>query len=214
MSTSSSGGQKPASPKTNSHNEQTSPVKPSPGSSAPPATSVSKSSSGSRTRSERPSPTSSFLRAQNAWMMTSSLVVPQLPAAKTPSMRERCSTPSTKQQGGPPARTRSSGSAAQGGDPYRVELHPQVAKTIAAHGGVGSGLFRPSIGELIDELETNPKRYPKKRGKLKSARSAPLRYSKTVTWRAVYTVDEVARVVLVIGLGPHDQAYHEAEHRI
>ena len=85
---------------------------------------------------------------------------------------------------------------------------------IARHGGVGSEQFRPSIGDLINELESNPKRYPKKQGKLKSARSAPLRYSKAVTWRAVFTVDEVARVVLVIALGPHDQAYDEAEHRI
>jgi mRNA-degrading endonuclease RelE of RelBE toxin-antitoxin system len=145
-------------------------------------------------------------------MTTSSLVVPPLPG-KTTSTRARSSERSTKQPAGPPG-ARSSGSAAQGGDPYRVELHPQVAKTIAAHGGVTSGLFRPSIGDLISELEIDPKRYPKKQGKLKSARAAPLRYSKAVTWRAVYTVDDVARVVLMIALGPHDQAYHEAEHRI
>jgi hypothetical protein len=28
----------------------------------------------------------------------------------------------------------------------------------------GAGAFRPSIGELIDDLETNPKRFPKKKG--------------------------------------------------
>jgi mRNA-degrading endonuclease RelE of RelBE toxin-antitoxin system len=118
-----------------------------------------------------------------------------------------------KQRGGPPG-SRSSGSAAQGGGRYRVEFHPQVAKIVAEHGGVGADVFRPSIGELIDELEIDPKRHPKKHGRLKSARAARLRYSDSVTWRAVYTIDEVARVVLIIGLGPHDRAYDDAERRI
>lgn len=67
---------------------------------------------------------------------------------------------------------------------------------------------------MIDELETDPKRHPKKHGKLKSARAVRLRYSDGVTWRAVYTIDEIARVVLIIGLGPHDRAYDDAERRI
>ena len=212
MSTSSLGGRKPVCPKPSSHSEQTSRVRRFLGSSARRPMSVLKSSSASPMRSKRRSRNYSFPSAPSASTMGSSLVVLS-PPAKTSLMLVRSWQPSTRQPGGPQG-ARSSGSVAQDGAQYRVELHPQVAKIVAAHGGAGASVFRPSIGDLIDELEVDPKRYPKKHGKLKSARAAPLRYMQNVTWRAVYTIDEDARVVLILGLGPHDQAYDDAERRI
>jgi hypothetical protein len=138
-------------------------------------------------RLERRSPTSLFLRAQTAWTTTSSLAVPPLPT-KSSSTRGQSSKPSTKLRSVPPPG--SNGTAEPGDRPWRVELHPAVAKTIAAHGGAGADVFRPSIGELIDALETDPKQFPKKKGKLETARAAPVTYADGIVWRAVYTVDE------------------------
>lgn len=129
------------------------------------------------------------------------------------SMRARFSTPSTKRRGAT-LKTVSNASAAPDARRYRVELHPRVAKTVALHGGLGTALFRPSLNAALDELEIDPKRYPKKQGRLRAARALPLRYSQSVVWRMVYTIDERARVVRIVGLGPHDRAYEEAERRI
>jgi hypothetical protein len=80
--------------------------------------------------------------------------------------------------------------------------------------GVDSESFRPTIGELISALETDPKQFPKKRGKLKDARAADAKFADGVTWRAVFTVDESLREVYVLSLDPHDAAYAAAEKRI
>jgi hypothetical protein len=61
-------------------------------------------------------------------------------------------------------------------------------------------------------LELDPKRFPKKHGRLKGARAAPLTFRGTA-WRAVFTLDETARIVRVWALGPHDRAYDEAVRR-
>ncbi len=39
--------------------------------------------------------------------------------------------------------------------PYHVSFHREVAKIVTQH-GVDSGLFRPTIGELITALENQP----------------------------------------------------------
>jgi mRNA-degrading endonuclease RelE of RelBE toxin-antitoxin system len=75
-------------------------------------------------------------------------------------------------------------------------------------------VFRPLIGALIEELKRDPKRHPKKRGELQGVRSAPLRFADGITWRAVYTVDEESRTVMIVSLGPHDLAYAEAKRRL
>ena len=104
--------------------------------------------------------------------------------------------------------------ARPGDQPWSVKFHNQVAKTIALHGGVDSPTFRPSIGQLVRDLQTNPKQFPKKSGKLKTARAAPVSFADGIVWRAVYTLDEAARSVRVIALGPHDDAYADASKRI
>lgn len=67
--------------------------------------------------------------------------------------------------------------------------------------------FRPTIGELVQALSTNPKQFPKKHGALRDCRAAPLRFNDGVVWRALFEVYESERLVLVVSLGPHDHAY-------
>jgi mRNA-degrading endonuclease RelE of RelBE toxin-antitoxin system len=75
-------------------------------------------------------------------------------------------------------------------------------------------VFRPPIGALVDELERDPKRNPKKSGRLSAARAASLRFADGIAWRLVYTIDEQNRVVTIAGLGPHDVAYADAIRRL
>lgn len=72
--------------------------------------------------------------------------------------------------------------------------------------------FSPTLTELIEKLETNPKQFPKKRGKLRHARAAGLKF-RAVSFRAVFVLDEEARTVSVLSLDKHDVAYAKAEHR-
>jgi len=99
------------------------------------------------------------------------------------------------------------------GRPYHVSFHREVAKIVAQH-GVDSELFRPTIGELITALENHPKKFEKKRGKLKDTRAAEVQFSDGVAWRAVFLIDEDRRAVRVLALGPHDAAYADAQRRI
>jgi hypothetical protein len=41
-----------------------------------------------------------------------------------------------------------------------------------------------------------------------------VRFADGVEWRAVYTLDEAQRHVLILSLGPHDEAYADARRRI
>lgn len=98
------------------------------------------------------------------------------------------------------------------GEKWRVVFHRDVRKTVAHH-GLTNPQFRPTFGELIAHLENNPYGFPKKLGKLRDAYAAPLKFA-NVTWRAVFLVDDRERRVEVVGLGPHDQAYADAERRV
>lgn len=165
-------------------------------------------SSESLAPSASPSQISSFQRAQLAWEMRSLLLVPPLPKTSS-STRKHSSPRSTKPTDDPPNAT-----AERGGRPWRVRLHREVAKTVAAHGGFEAEIFRPTIGELVAALEYNPKQFPKKHGKLKDARAADVTFGDGIVWRAVFTLDEEARLVKVLSLGPHDEAYEDAKRRI
>ncbi|GAC1548103.1 MAG: hypothetical protein NVS2B17_32670 [Candidatus Velthaea sp.] len=123
--------------------------------------------------------------------------------------RGRSSPQSIKPPGAPPNDT-----VGQGDPQWRVRIHPKVAKTIARYGGANSALFRPAIGDLIDALEIDPKRFPKKQGRLRDARAARLKFADGVVWRAVFTLDEPARIVRLIALAPHDDAYADAVRRV
>jgi len=66
---------------------------------------------------------------------------------------------------------------------------------------------------MIEELERDPKRFPKKSGKLADARAYALRH-RGISWRAVFLVHEERREVEVLSLAPHDEAYAQAERRV
>ena len=95
---------------------------------------------------------------------------------------------------------------------WRLRFHPQVLRDIAEY-GLQNRDFRPTLSALNIELRRNPKQFPKKSGRLKSVRAAPLRYRGRQSWRAVFVLDERAREVLVLSLGPHDHAYEVAVRR-
>jgi hypothetical protein len=116
--------------------------------------------------------------ALTQWTIVNSADVP-MPQMMNLSTPEPSSTPS-KKRGQPSTATR-------GASRYRVELHREVARVIARHATDEADVFRPSIAELLDELATNPKQFPKKRGALRRVR-----------W---------------LSLGPHDEAYRDAERR-
>jgi hypothetical protein len=121
------------------------------------------------------------------------------------SMRESFSTPSKNPPVVPNVTVR------PGDRPWRVRLHREVAKLVAYHGRDNDD-FTPTIGELIELLETDPKTHPKKRGKLRAFRAAAIVF-RTEVWRAVFTLNEVHRTVDVVALAPHDDAYREAQRR-
>ena len=121
-------------------------------------------------------------------------------------MPTRFSKPSTK----PP--DLSNATAAPDDRLWRVRLHREVQKVVALH-GQDSEIFRPTIGQLIDALKSNPKQFPKKNGPLKDARAADLRFANGIVWRAVFTVYEADRTVKLL-LARHDDAYNEAMRRI
>lgn len=73
--------------------------------------------------------------------------------------------------------------------------------------------FRPSLEALFATLELDPKQYPLKVGKLGGYRAAKLRFNRAVEWRLVFKIHEDVRVVRIIALGPHDEAYKSAERR-
>ena len=208
MPTSSWDGPEQGSPKPSSPSDRESLGQQSHESSAaPPATSGSMSFSDSPTHSDRPSQTSSFRRALHQWTTTNSLGVPPPPILSS-SQPVISLMPSPRR----PAKIFRDTVAPVA--LWAVSFHPKVAKIIAVNGGLDSPAFRPRIAELVIALARNPKRFPKKHGKLKEARAAEAHFADGVTWRAVFIVNEEARTVRVIGLGPHDVAYRDAEDRI
>lgn len=72
--------------------------------------------------------------------------------------------------------------------------------------------FVPTLNELIDELETNPKQFPPKTDKLAGTRAAELLY-RSAMWRVVFEVDDDYLEVTILAIAPHDLAYRQAERR-
>ena len=93
-----------------------------------------------------------------------------------------------------------------------MKFHRDVAALIEQH-DLTDPVFAPTLEKLIDDLQSDPKQFSKKAGKLKTARAAPIRFNKA-NWRAVFTLCESERFVLIIALGPHDVAYTDAARRI
>ena len=210
---SSSGGRAPDSPSNSLPSEPESRAQPSPASSEASGTSASTPSNVSRTHSASLSPTSSFRRAQRALTTQNSLVVPVPPTTTSamPGNFSKRSTKRTKVEGVDPHR--SSATPAPADRRWHVRPHREVEKRIAQFAS-DVHIFRPSIGELIDALETNPKQFPKKHGPLHDARAAEPKFADGVTWRAVFRLDEETRSVFWLSLDPHDAAYKSASNRV
>jgi mRNA-degrading endonuclease RelE of RelBE toxin-antitoxin system len=206
VSTSSSDGRAPVSPKISSLNELGFPDQLFRESNEPPATSGSTSCSESPTLSVSRSQISSFRRAHQRWTMTNSLAVPR-PTTTISLMPKRSSTPSTK-----PPDAQSSDSAEPEGRLWRVKFHREPAKIVAKYDPMDP-TFRPTLGELVDALSSDPKQFEKKRGKLARCRAADLTFADGVAWRAVFELDESTRTVRVLALGTHDDAYTDAVRR-
>jgi mRNA-degrading endonuclease RelE of RelBE toxin-antitoxin system len=94
------------------------------------------------------------------------------------------------------------------GPGWRVEFAPRAARVVARYGRESAD-FNPTIAELIAELERDPKQFPTKGEKLKGVRAAALRYRGSA-WRMPFTLDEDARVVTILVIGPHNEAYRDA----
>ncbi len=97
------------------------------------------------------------------------------------------------------------------GERWTVKLHREVAKRVA-EGGLSNPDFSPTLANIFSELENNPKQFPKKLGALSNTRAAKMRF-RNVTYRLVYTLDETARVVKILSIDAHDQAYIKAARR-
>jgi mRNA-degrading endonuclease RelE of RelBE toxin-antitoxin system len=69
--------------------------------------------------------------------------------------------------------------------------------------------FNPLLADVIVELETDPKQFEKKHGRLEGIRAAPLRF-RNAPWRIPFVLDEERHVVTVITIDKHDAAYRAA----
>jgi hypothetical protein len=152
-------------------------------------------------------PTFSFSLAQRLWMTQSSVVAPSL-LTMSSSMPRRSSKPSTKR-----AETKSSATVEPDDLRWRVSFHREPAKVFARYTLIDP-VFRPTLGDLVSALAADPKQFPKKQGRLKSCRAAEVVFQNGTVWRAVFTLDDAAKTVKVLALGPHDAAYRDAEGRV
>jgi mRNA-degrading endonuclease RelE of RelBE toxin-antitoxin system len=186
------------------HSEQASLDKLSPKSSPVAETLLSKSSR--RSRSSLAAGSTSSLSLVLSELTTLNLSAGQTHHVASLSTRAPSSMQSTKPT------TKYDTVAREGQEQWTVELHRAVGKDVAGYALCDPG-FAPPIRELIAALEANPKQFPKKKGPLKDARAADLKF-KNVTFRAVFTLDEKTRIVFVLSLDPHDSAYDLAKTRI
>ena len=95
--------------------------------------------------------------------------------------------------------------------PWEVVLHKEAGKDITDY-SFSCTQFKAQWDSILLELETNPKQFPKKGGKIKHCRAASLKYGNVVL-RAPFTLDEKQHRVKVLCVEPHDQAYKTAARR-
>src|SRR5580658_1475727 len=196
-----------ASHRRSSHSARASLALRSRGSKTAPATSASGHSIGSQPQSAFPS-RASLSRVGSTpdrWTTTSSSVASTNPIPSS-------STPTISLLPSPMPNGTGCGTATPEGPPWRVPWARKPEK-VARRYGLHSAIFRPTLGQLVRLLEIEPKRFPKKRGRLRDARAAELLFADGIAWRAVFTVSESTRTVRILAVGPHDRAYEEAERR-
>jgi len=102
-------------------------------------------------------------------------------------------------------------SATSGGPRWQVQFETGAARDVRGY-DLDDPRFRPTVRALVEDLKRDPFSFPKKRGKLKNARAASLRFA-NVAWRVVFTINESRRLVRILSVGPHDVAYERATRR-
>lgn len=110
-----------------------------------------------------------------------------------------------------PPRARGTGEATSG-RPWAVGFGTSAARDVRGY-GLDDPRFRPTLRELVEALKQNPLQFPTKRGKLKHARAASLKFGGS-SWRLVFAVSMTEHRVRILSVGPHDTAYDRAKRRI
>ena len=110
---------------------------------------------------------------------------------------------STKLQGTPLSGIREPADRA-----WRVKL-ARAAQRVVTRFGYDDPDFSPSLKDVLEALEHDPKQFEKKAGKLAGIRAAPLRY-RNAPWRIPFILDEREHAVLVLTIDKHDAAYRAA----
>ena len=111
-----------------------------------------------------------------------------------------------------PKPPRAANREATGPRPWAVEFAASAAREIRGY-GLDDPRFRPTLRELLEALKKNPLQFPTKRGKLKGARAAGLRFA-GASWRVVFVVSVSQHRVRILSVAPHDAAYDRAERRL
>jgi mRNA-degrading endonuclease RelE of RelBE toxin-antitoxin system len=135
--------------------------------------------------------------------MTSNLAAALLQIAKGTSGREPSSRPWTK-----PQDTTQPGIPELAGRGWFVEFAPRAAR-VAARMGLESKDFNPTLIEIVAALERNPKQFPKKTGPLSHVRAVSTKY-RGAAWRVPFALHEDERVVVILAIAKHDEAYRAA----
>ena len=95
---------------------------------------------------------------------------------------------------------------------FNVEFHPKAfkeAQELLRKHKKFSNQFR----ELLQLLETEPYKFPKKQGKLRACRAISFNIDRNA-WRLVFRIIEAEDTVEILAIAIHDDAYNSAERRI
>jgi mRNA-degrading endonuclease RelE of RelBE toxin-antitoxin system len=94
---------------------------------------------------------------------------------------------------------------------FNIEFHPKAKKEaqelLRKHKKLANQ-FR----EFYQMLETEPYKFPKKRGKLRACRAISFNIDGNA-WRLVFRIIEAEDTVEILAIAIHDDAYNSAERR-
>ena len=95
---------------------------------------------------------------------------------------------------------------------FNVEFHPKALKEVQEllrkH-----KKFANQFREFLQLLETEPYKFPKKRGKLRACRAISFNIDGNA-WRLVFRIIEAEDTVEILAIAIHHDAYNSAERRI
>jgi mRNA-degrading endonuclease RelE of RelBE toxin-antitoxin system len=94
---------------------------------------------------------------------------------------------------------------------FNVEFHPKALKEVQALLRKHKKLAN-QFREFYQMLETEPYKFPKKRGKLRACRAISFNIDGNA-WRLVFRIIEAEDTVEILAIAIHDDAYNSAERR-